>query len=213
MNYQLQNEIAQRFRDALGNRSARQISITAGLNPTQFQKFVQAENPATPSADKIPALANALGVRIEWLLTGLGPKIDSGVELAEVVNIPIYRDQHSAKTIGQRQPTGETYPLRAALIDRLQVSDKSLVVLAMRGDAMEPIIKANDLMLVKLSDTLQEGVHVLEKTLTARHCQFHSDGSVSLFAYHQNYERETVIGKKVNQLAILGQVLMTERLF
>lgn len=58
--------------------NAKQLSLTAGLNETYVRDLLKAENP-NPRFYHLKALANRLGVTVNWL--------DTGLEGAEVVDI------------------------------------------------------------------------------------------------------------------------------
>lgn len=70
----------ERLEKCIGARSVRSIARTCGLSETVIRKYLKAES--LPTIDRALAIADAVGVRPEWLATGDGP-MRNGEETTE----------------------------------------------------------------------------------------------------------------------------------
>lgn len=63
--------VADRLRAVIGSRSVRSISVKAGLSPDALRMILNGRSKA-PKGETLWSLAQALGVDVNWLLTGRG---------------------------------------------------------------------------------------------------------------------------------------------
>lgn len=61
-----------RLQEAMGDRSARSLADRAGIGSSTLHQYLKGKSEPTRKA--LVAIANELGVRLEWLATGEGPK-------------------------------------------------------------------------------------------------------------------------------------------
>lgn len=71
-----------RLKVAMGDQSSRSLAIKSEMSPTVVAKYINGES--TPNVERLVALADALGVTVEWLATGREPvtyssKDESGI--------------------------------------------------------------------------------------------------------------------------------------
>ncbi len=102
-------------------------------------------------------LASALGVDAHWLATGQGPMLPQAAALApvpgkdlELVWIPRYEVEASAGAAIPQEAATEAYALafRQSWLLKRDLHPKSLSIITVGGDSMEPVLSDGDLILV-----------------------------------------------------------------
>jgi phage repressor protein C with HTH and peptisase S24 domain len=114
------------------------------------------ENADQKTSTELPALAQALRVRIEWLATGKGPMdAPEAQETTDWTDILGVKQAASLGDGAEPDEYAETHKLkfRAESLARKGLRADKLAVIYGRGDSMAPTIKSGDAILVDTSDT------------------------------------------------------------
>ncbi|MCB2192674.1 MAG: helix-turn-helix transcriptional regulator [Deltaproteobacteria bacterium] len=162
---------ASRFKEAsvaVGGPYA--LGKKAGFSAGAIQKWVSGES--EPGLLKVIALAEAAGVRFEWLATGQGPMHnaeDEGLSggASGTISIPFYNLQtltgHSEVKGKLSAPPQHLAFQSAWLRDKTGLNHEDLLLVTVVGDAMEPTLKQGDMVLVnRAKDQVpDDGLYVL----------------------------------------------------
>lgn len=70
--------VAQRMKEAVGDMTYRDLSRTTAYHPETIRRYLASGKVST---DFVVRLAIAVGVRVEWLLTGEGPRTESQLRM------------------------------------------------------------------------------------------------------------------------------------
>lgn len=144
--------IGQRITEA---REARELTRTqlcelAGL---KYPTIAGIENGNQKTTTELPAIAKALGVSVEWLQTGRGPREASEAD-AEWITVKLWKQGLAAgdgAVADEYVETGGLKFKRASLQRKGLLGDR-LAVLYASGDSMAPRIQDGDALLLDLSD-------------------------------------------------------------
>lgn len=139
-----------RLRTALGDRSPAWLSRASGVKDASVRKYLAGGHPTVLPAIR---LANALGVRLDWLLTGQGAMTDEPVAAApgahlfdaaaaDWVFLPYY--QFTSSLTFFTPTTVEVYPVRRDLLRRALGAEKGLWVTLMPAGGLAGIADEGD---------------------------------------------------------------------
>lgn len=181
-------------------------------------------------AGVLVAIAEAAGVRLEWLATGAGPMLIDGTGFAEeptafaaaVVrpapgdDVLISRyDARAAAGLGVIENAG--YPVEKVLFsgdfvrNKLRRKPEDLALIECCGDSMEPALLDGDELLVDTSaTTLRHGaIYILRvgEALLAKRVQPRLDGSVMILSDNPRYPPEVITPSDATPLDVVGEVL------
>lgn len=183
-----------------------------------------------PKYSQLLAIAQASGVRLEWLATGTGPMRADGSGFAEdavafAAAIPrpaasddvlISRyDARAAAGLGTADNTGhivEKVLFSADFIrNKLRRDAKNLALIECAGDSMEPALRDGDELLVDTSATEPRSgpIYILRVggALLARRVQPRMDGTVMILSDNPRYPPETITPSDATPLDVVGEVL------
>lgn len=176
------------------------------------------------------ALAQATGVRLEWLATGAGPMhpaeaglLECGAELGgeDLVPLPpgtLLIPRYDARaSAGNGTPFNEDHivekvPFSGALLrGELRRNPDHLALIKCMGDSMEPTLRDGDDLLVDASvrHAAAGPVYILRVagTLLAKRLQPRLDGTVLVISDNPRYPPETVTPSDAHPLEIVGEVI------
>lgn len=175
----LQDEsFVSRLNELIDGHSLRTFAQMTSLSETAIRKYSIGDS--TPNVERLIAIAKAVGVTVEWLVTGNGPKYqkdfdalvsqshtDKSVDvvaqmatpsgfLSEFALIPGYSVQVSAGW--GSEGSDEVEPSRHLAFRKRWLhwrgfAEKDLVVVWAKGDSMEPIISNNNTLLINMQRT------------------------------------------------------------
>lgn len=178
---------------------------------------------------KLVALADATGTSLEWLVHGRGPMEREGSQPSDDqhMSVPVSETGHQYVAIprwnvlasaggGALADNPQIVEYMAYdehfLSTKLRRSAKYLLLVEARGDSMEPTIRDGDVLTVDITpgQTIEHGalyvLRVGENLLVKRVEQrLHS---VVLHSENPRYDPEAVARDELDQLHILGQVLL-----
>ncbi|WP_087022492.1 LexA family transcriptional regulator [Thaumasiovibrio subtropicus] len=170
-----------RLKELIGEQSVKSFGDRVGISESGLRKCLPPKT-SKPAFDKVVAIADEMGVQLEWLCTGLGPKFADSVmedvslsedenkvhaltgapcistvvsELdEELVLIPGYHVQYPSECDDlSKQTVRRHLAFRRRYLEYRGLDEVNLVVVFNKGDAMESTIKDNDSLLVDISKT------------------------------------------------------------
>lgn len=176
------------------------------------------------------ALAQATGVRLEWLATGQGPMRPAGAGFEEEgaafsvgqtreapsggVLIPRYEARASAGIGTPLDPgwVSEKVLFSADFIrKRLRRKAENLALIECTGDSMEPTLHDGDELLVDTTanDIRSGAIYILRVAgaLLAKRVQPRLDGTVMIISDNTRYPPEVFHPSEESQLDIVGEVI------
>lgn len=180
-----------------------------------------------PSPRSVGALAQALGVRREWLETGEGPMQREGAaELAisygtdgETVWMPVFAPKPSAGNGNHihLEDSEESMPFSAPYLHSLGVSPREAFILKVDGDSMEPALRHGEHVMVDRSAAargLAAGVWVfsVRGALSIKRLQALPSGQFRVLSDNPAYEPYTV-DPAADPFQLIGRVVWAGRRF
>lgn len=183
-----------------------------------------------PKYSQLLAIAQATGVRLEWLATGAGPMHEAEAGLLECgadlggqdlapqapgsMLVPRYDARAAAgsgspfnegRMVGKVQISGDL------LAPHLRRNPAHLALIECMGDSMEPALRDGDYLLVDTSirNVAAGPIYILRvgDTLLAKRLQPRLDGTVLVISDNPRYPPETVTPSDAHPLEIVGEVI------
>lgn len=176
------------------------------------------------------ALAQATGVRLEWLATGAGPMheaeaglLECGAELGGQDLVPQAPGSMLIPRYDARAAAGNGSPFNEGhMVGKVQISGDllppnlrrnpaHLALIECMGDSMEPALRDGDYLLVDTSirNVAAGPIYILRvgDTLLAKRLQPRLDGTVLVISDNPRYPPETVTPSDAHPLEIVGEVI------
>lgn len=151
-----QMTLGQRIREArrLREMSRPELSKRSGV---AYPTLSGIENDDQPSTTKLPELARALRVNVDWLKTGKGER-DASIHDDGMVVIRRWQQPLAAGDGSAPVEYAETNGLKfkASSLHRKGLNPANLAVLDATGDSMEPRIHDGDVLLIDCGDTIPQ---------------------------------------------------------
>ncbi|MGS3185513.1 XRE family transcriptional regulator [Aeromonas taiwanensis] len=220
----MESEFKNRLESIIGTESARSFALRAGMADTTLRQYLNGRS--EPNMSQLIKIADTAGVRIDWLVTGRGPKEDvqdeslnpdgldkalfeeeyaliDGYHIAVSAGHGTFNDQHEVK---------RKLAFRRKWLKFRQLNPDNLAVVFAKGDSMEPTIHSGDSILVDLSrNQIQDGglfVLRLGDELYAKRLQKRVDGGVNIISDNKTgYETLSVLPNELESLSIIGKVV------
>ena len=168
-------------------------------------------NGSEPGAFKAARLAVALGVDLNWLVTGTG---SANAAARGLVGVPIYdvRLAAGAATFAEGAEQIGEMPFDLEFLRELgRPNADGLAVFSASGDSMYPTVADGARVLTDLRDTrLREGVFAFRSgdELRIKLLRRLVDG-IEIISDNKTYSPELVSGDAADELTIIGSVLWT----
>ncbi len=194
------------------------------INYTTLSKYENDHR--VPDADLLSRLAKELRSDPAWLLSGGG---EGGVGVVseapppymvrpEYAYLPVYdvvaAAGHGAQ-VGEEEVRGVVAFRRDWVWRELGVDPVSLVVISVKGESMEPTIRAGDLIVIDRRETTpsSEGLYVVRiaDALIVKRVQVFPDRTIVLVSDHPAYKPITLRIGDAEQVAIVGRVVWVGR--
>ena len=205
-----------RLAELVGSVNA--LAKSSGIAQSTIRKYFEKGEPPRSIIFK---LADAAGVRAEWLLTGVGPLQAGADEVGgDVVWIPEYDVRASA---GYGHETGYESVDRFVALRRdwlrnsLRVDPTQLCLIHIEGDSMEPTLRPGNISLVDCSDTaIRDGIFALnlDNALHVKRLHRSDDGKIDIISDNPKYSLRQIATRSVGEeLRIVGRVVWADRKF
>lgn len=173
------------------------LAAQTGIAPQTISDYV---NGGIKNADKAVQIARALGVSVDWLLTGAP---DASTELSDrpepsVVQVPVYDVPVAAGGGRLVDRFGEPYmwwPLSREWAQANRLPLNSVAMFVVSGASQEPELSDNDLIAVDLSDTkIREGLYVvrLDDLFVVKHIQREGRNRINLVSRNSVFPPVTI---------------------
>jgi len=176
-----------------------------------------------PSAEKLVAIAAVVGRTVDWLLgvdsTAMAEineiKKSAPAESDEFVYIPRYDVTASAGNgsyVDNESPRFSMAFRRYWVTNYLRTSPKDLSVITVKGDSMEPLLKAGDNILVNHAEAgKDDGIYVLrlEDRIVVKRTLWKSSSKVEIISENTAYPAFEFDGSAANDLdfEVIGRVV------
>ena len=158
----------------LGGVSDRKLCLTAGVSEDAIRNWRRAAKngvDTSPNQRTLQPIAEALGVTLEWLRTGIdsaeGEVTHSPQTISNLRHIPIVQSHAyvpDIKARSERDIVGQFGFDPQLLKDITTARNEDLVIVKMRGSAMQPTIHDSDTIMIDTTqtDVRHSGVFALE---------------------------------------------------
>lgn len=220
---------SERLELAIGSKSVRSIAALCSISDTVLRKYINEES--TPNIERLVAIADTLGVTVEWLATGRGAKtyleaensvwsksfwdekpLNSNVS-NEYAYINLYDAEVSMGSGAWNDDDRVIYPLafRKDWLSVEGIDSANCAAIVARGDSMEETIKDGATLLVDLTSNSigRDGVYVIrfDGHLLAKRLQRSFDGSVLIKSDNPAYSEIKVPKEQAEELHVIGRVV------
>ena len=221
-------ERAERLKQAIKSvGTARLVSDKSGVPLGTLNAYLAGRE---MKFSNVTALAQATGVRLEWLATGTGPMRPTGAGFEEEGAAFSVRQAHRAPDGGvlipryeARASAGIGTPLDPGWVSekvlfseeflrkRLRRKPENLALIECTGDSMEPTLRDGDELLVDTTanDLRSGAIYILRVSgaLLAKRVQPRLDGTVMIISDNTRYPPEVVTPSEGTPLDIVGEVV------
>ena len=206
---------AKAARDNVSNYA---LSKMTGIPDNLLGKY---EKGTMPNAAYALALADALGVSLEWLVGGRGEMTSSSVGAEQLVAPAMSADfaliprlsveaSAGAGAINHAEEIVQLLAFRTEWLHRLGVSPATARALSVRGDSMAPTLQHGDLVLVDTAVERVEdaGIYVvgIDDRVLVKRILRKFDGSLALISENPVYSPEEIPAGATDKLRVLGRV-------
>ncbi len=192
----------------LGGKRA--LAQRLGIHESMLYRYIKGENAL--SAPLLLAIAEAGGVSLDWLAAG------KGIAPATVLCEPALGAYGATQRVHAYTPVrnvdqgAPTLAFDAAWLTQLcGSSGDELSILEMRGDAMEPTLRAGDLLLIdgRVRRIAEDGLYALQlaQGTEIKRIQKQTAGNVLLSADNPRFQGITLARAAAQNLKLLGRVL------
>lgn len=208
---------------------AAQLARKADLSEGVIAKYRKLQS--DPSRKRLEALAAAAKVRVEWLVTGKGPKSSNDVpsdlygqtknqkqggatpSATDSIMIPRFDARLSAGpgAFSQRAEVLDHIPFTPQFLRRKlgRGSIEGLVIVETAGDSMEPTISDGDLVMIDTHDTIpHDGLYalVVDNALFVKRLHKMVDG-LEIGSDNRDLYRPTTLPRdRIDEVTVVGRV-------
>lgn len=217
--------LGQRIKSALGSKRFKQKELAdhLGKHEADISRWVSGKS--APPGRNLVELAKVLDVTLDWLLTGKSahkPSWKEGevtADMSEFVFVPRYDVDVFAGAGGvvDQELAKDVLAYRIDYIrDELGISNKSLTVLTVSGNSMEPAIYAGDSLLINLADKklTSDGVFVInyDGGLIVKRIEVRFDTeTILLKSDNKEYSTQEISPDRASQLNVVGKVVLVSK--
>lgn len=169
-----------------------------------------------PGISKVAAIADKVGVSLDWVLTGRGPGVPSAAGGDELVQLPMLGATLSAGpgAVAATETVQATWPFPRSWLRRSFGHEDQLELLPVAGDSMEPELSDGDWVMVDLRRRdARDGLYAvrLEETLLVKRVQF-IGRRVRLVSANPAYAPIDVDRVEGLNFELIGRVVWTSKL-
>jgi phage repressor protein C with HTH and peptisase S24 domain len=174
-----------------------------------------------PVLDRAEVIARSLGVSLDWLATGEGPRLpagfaegqagyDAGAGVAMVPRLDVAASAGSG-ALAETENALEYMGLQRSWLRAIGVNPDRARVLDVRGDSMEPTLRDGDLVIVDTSidRVVDNAIYVVVHSglVLVKRVHVRVGGGLVLISDNARYPSEEVPGERVDELKIAGRVM------
>jgi len=216
-----------RLASVLGNQSQRAFARKIGISATALGQYISGQS--EPTRPVLIAIADALDVSIEWLVTGEGwirpeaiPKgLEAPIAMAAAGYAMLPRFDVSASAgpglLTDQENIVDYMAFRTEWIRRaVGARPEDLCLITALGDSMEPTIRSGDLLLIdrSIDRILDDAIYVIVRSevLVVKRIQRFFKGAVVIKSDNPNYIDETIGAGDLDDLRVAGRVRWIARM-
>ena len=201
------NDVMQRIEDCLNEQGKKKIDLCRAISIGTGTLSTWKSKERIPSSEYLPAIAEYLGVTIDYLLTGSEPMGCQFVDINESVKV---------KVLG-RVAAGTPIDMVEEVIGEESISMElaktgEFFGLRISGDSMNPRMFSGDVVIVRQQEDVESGqiaiVAVNGEEATCKKVEKHSNG-IMLVPLNKAYEERFYTNEEIMSLPvrILGRVM------
>jgi phage repressor protein C with HTH and peptisase S24 domain len=191
-----------RLREAIGDKTVRTFSKLSGISHTALNSYIN--NQTYPSLDKLALIADASGRSIEWLASG---------EIPDSRMVPVYQydllvSAGNGSLIEHETPIAR-FEFSEEWLRSQSLFGKTLSIVQVTGDSMEPTLYDGDLILVRHYE-VNDGVCVIrinDRILVKRVQHDFIDNSYKIISDNPHYKAHEIPSDFRGDFAVIGQVV------
>ena len=217
--------VAARIRSLMASQSTAAFARKCGLGESLLRQYLAG---SMPGADKAAQIARANGVTLDWLVLGddsssIAPRNRVEEPAAGYAYVPLLDVRASAGhgAVIDREHVTDLLAFREEWLRQvLDASPKDVVLLYVQGRSMEPDLRAGDVIMIDIRDTLaeREAIYVLrmDGALLVKELQRLPGGVIRVRSKNAEYD---TFDKTVSDIAadddfaIIGRVVWGCRRF
>ena len=213
--------------------SQEELARRAGM-PGKQQTIQALETRDSKRSDYAAVLCNALGVNLQWALTGEGPRwsdehssapasthyrVEEPAPAAadEFTFVPrVYGPMLSAgpgRYAWKQEVVDNSHAFRREWLQAKGLHKNECRLITVKGDSMSPYLQDGDIVLVNMADRAIKSGEVyaiaVEEELRVKRLVKRSDGSLEVKSDNPSpqYPTETLEGAKIERLNVIGRVV------
>ncbi|HHP0488511.1 TPA: XRE family transcriptional regulator [Vibrio harveyi] len=192
----------QRLKEAMGKNTVRAFSKISGLPHSTLNSYVN--NQTYPSLDRLALIAKASGKSIEWLASG-------EVFDENMITVTQYDLQASAGNgsfVEQEHPVAE-FRFSSDWLRQQGLYGKTLSIVQVMGDSMEPNLYDGDLILVR-HDEARDGICVIrvDSDVLVKRVQYdYAERSYLITSDNNRYKSFQIDSEFNGDFTVIGQVV------
>lgn len=198
-----------RIAHLLGGKRA--LAQRLGIHESMLYRYIKGENAL--SAPLLVAIAAAGGVSLDWLAGGKGAAPASLLKEPGAGAYTAKRPGAAYTPVPNNDPAAApSLAFDAAWLAQLcGARDAQLCLLEMRGDAMEPTLRAGDLLLIdrRISRVVQDGLYAVQLPagVEIKRVQKRAAGALLLGCDNPRFKNVALTGAAAKAIKLLGQVV------
>ncbi|MEH6649959.1 MAG: S24 family peptidase [Motiliproteus sp.] len=210
-NFEPQN-FSERVKLIKDKTGTQKLSELTGISTVQLNRY--AKGTSQPMIEPLVAIAEASGVSIQWLATGIGG-MQAGsptVDMSRSVSINFYPDIQPSAGCGNDVVSERSVPVvfdADYLKTEVQVNPKNCVMFSAQGDSMAPSISSGDLLIVDQSVTRGDSIFVLRLSndIMVKRLQFLPTGHIKVISDSDAYDDYMIDLQQNPELQVIGRVV------
>lgn len=212
--------------EACFNRVSESTDLKTKSKLARFLKIATSSINGARVRDSFPlkwalAISIEYGISVEWILTGKGLKdaVQDGEEAyeaegkSEFIKVPRYDVSVSAGhgNMIHSEQIVDYLSFKREWVESRKLNPKSLVLVEVDGDSMNPTLLDGDLILVdrEVHEFKSDGLYVLnfDDNLQVKRIQKVPTGDLIIQGDNPTYKPFTAVGDQVELLTIIGRVV------
>lgn len=191
-----------RLKEAIDGYTYRSFADVSGVAATTLRDYVTGRS--FPTLDRLTAISEASGKSLEWLVTGEV----SNHQMISVYQYDLKVSAGNGSYIEHENPVAK-FEFSEDWLRSQSLFNKTLSIVQVTGDSMEPTLYDGDLILVRHNE-VDDGICVIrinDRILVKRVQHDFIDGSYQISSDNPHYKTSTVSKDFDGDFAVIGQVV------
>jgi phage repressor protein C with HTH and peptisase S24 domain len=196
------DKFSDRLKLAIGEHTYRSFADISGVAATTLRDYVTGRS--FPTLDRLTAISEASGLSLEWLASG---------EIPDSKMIPVYQYDLTVSAgdggyVGHENPVAK-FEFSEEWLRSQSLFNKTLSIVPVTGDSMEPTLFDGDLILVRHNE-INDGVCVIRingRVMVKRVQHNFLDNSYEISSDNPHYKPRIIPSDFDGDFAVIGQVV------